>query len=75
MRNSTARRSGGVLILGILLLLASVALGTNQRAKAEEALRQSLRHEATLEADTLILNGHGQLHCSRRKIPPSRTST
>jgi diguanylate cyclase (GGDEF)-like protein len=53
MRNSTARRSGGVLILGILLLLASVALGTNQRAKAEEALRQSLRHEAALQADTL----------------------
>jgi hypothetical protein len=53
MSNSTDRRSGSVLSIAVVLLLASVALGSNQRAKAEEALKQSVRHEAALEADTL----------------------
>lgn len=53
MRRITGSRTGAVLILALLLLLASVGLATTQRAKAEESLRQSLRNEAAQEADTL----------------------
>jgi diguanylate cyclase (GGDEF)-like protein len=53
MRRYTGTRSGVVLVLALVLLLASVVLATTQRAKAEEGLRHSLQNEAAQEADTL----------------------
>lgn len=53
MRRWAAMRSGVVLVLALILLLASVALATTQRAKAEEALRQSLRNQTAQEVHTL----------------------
>jgi diguanylate cyclase (GGDEF)-like protein len=49
----TATRAGVVLVLALTLLLASVALATAQRAKAEEALRQSLLNQTAQEVDAL----------------------
>jgi diguanylate cyclase (GGDEF)-like protein len=53
LKRWTATRGGVVLVLALTLLLAGVALATAQRAKAEEALRQSLRNQAGQEMDAL----------------------